>query len=191
MLQRQPFSGGHQHQGGPVGSVNPPSQVLGPNYPQNQSYIITAPEVCGAIVVTNHYSDGDDRLSILAVRVPGLVAFTGDPHIVLTGSTSTHGQNHYCLPDLQTMLRALANRFFRKFSRKLFVNDMSLVDGGLFDIKGDWNTPHKTHRDGRRVDINSTSMSSDEKDFFKKAAKDVGFPTVILEDDPPHWHLEI
>jgi murein endopeptidase len=35
----------------------------------------------------------------------------------------------------------------------LFINDMSLPYGGLFDVNGDWKTPHKTHRIGKSADI--------------------------------------
>jgi len=35
----------------------------------------------------------------------------------------------------------------------LGVNDMSLVNGGLFDIDADWDTPHNLHRSGTSVDI--------------------------------------
>jgi hypothetical protein len=80
---------------------------------------------------------------------------------------------------------------FAAFKKKIFVNDMSLIDGGLYDIYHNWMPPHITHRDGRRVDINSTSMTQAEKDFFRQVAIQVGFRSVVLETNPEHWHLEI
>ncbi|MDE1863696.1 MAG: hypothetical protein KGI33_12415 [Thaumarchaeota archaeon] len=38
----------------------------------------------------------------------------------------------------------------------LSVNDMSLPEGGLFDIGDNWNVPHQDHRLGRAFDVNQT-----------------------------------
>jgi len=38
----------------------------------------------------------------------------------------------------------------------LNINDMSLPNGGLFDILGHWTPRHHTHRVGRDVDIRTT-----------------------------------
>jgi hypothetical protein len=35
----------------------------------------------------------------------------------------------------------------------IYINDMSLPYGGLFDIQGNWRPPHVTHRTGRNADI--------------------------------------
>lgn len=184
-------SGGHVHSGGLTGTVQPSSVVLGPNYPQNALTVITAPEAGGMLLIRSRFSTGPEFNQTVAVAVPGLARFAGSAEIVLTGATSSHPDNHYGLPRLNTAILKLAKAFYKQVNKRIFVNDMSLVNGGLFDIGGSWTPPHKTHRDGRRVDINSTSMTANEKAFFQTAAKAAGFSVVILEAAPEHWHLEV
>lgn len=40
----------------------------------------------------------------------------------------------------------------------LLLNDASLLRGGLFDIEGNWTTPHAGHKNGLGVDINSNGV---------------------------------
>jgi hypothetical protein len=194
-LARLANSGGHQHPNsgaGPAGSAAPNSFVLGPNYPQNQRVVVTAPEAGGTVVMTSRFSQGNPSVitSAIQVRIPGLVAFGGGPGIVLTGSTPTHPVNHYATATLVNLVTQLGQSYFQQFNRPIFVNDMSLVNGGLFDHQANWRPPHQTHRDGRRVDINSTTMTPEQQAFFRRTATALGFTTVTLETNPPHWHLE-
>ena len=124
------------------------------------------------------------------VTVPGLVALTGGVGIILTGSSSTHPQNHYGLPLLVSKIQQLALTFHTKYNKNIYINYMSLPQGGLYDFHNNWAPPHATHREGRTVDINSTTMSGPEKDFFRQAASKAGF-NVTLETNPEHWHLSI
>ena len=39
-----------------------------------------------------------------------------------------------------------------------WINDASLINGGLFDITGRWDIPHNTHRVGRDIDFRTTSV---------------------------------
>jgi hypothetical protein len=50
---------------------------------------------------------------------------------------------------------------------QLSINDMSLIRGGLFDIRGNYSTPHKTHRTGESVDINKDTASGVQLDCTK------------------------
>lgn len=194
-FSRQAQSGGHKHandaNGGPAGSALPPSHLLGPTYPQNQVFTIAAPEAGGLADFYTRFSTGENLPGVLSVLVPNLTEFTGGVGITLVGATDKHAENHYGLPQLNAAIAALGQKFHTKFKKNIFVNDMSLPKGGLFDISGAWQVPHATHRDGRRVDINSTSMTKPQQDFFRTAAKEAGFRSVVLETSPPHWHLEI
>jgi hypothetical protein len=146
----------------------------------------------GTIQQTAHFSAGVNPvfLGINRVLVPGFITLTGGVGITLTGSSETHPQNHCGTPLLITKIRQLASAYHAKFNKNIFVNDMSLPDGGLYDFCNTWAPPHATHREGRTVDINSTSMSPNEKEFFRKTASGFGF-TVTLETDPEHWHLSL
>jgi len=52
------------------------------------------------------------------------------------------------------MIPLIAENYLVLSGRMLSVNDMSLPKGGLFDIRGNWSSPHQTHREGRDADIN-------------------------------------
>jgi len=195
-LTRVANTGGHSHSNsgtGPAGSVTPSSFVLGPNYPQNQQVVVRAAAASGTLLLTSRFSAGSPSVltSNIYVRVPGLAGFGGGKGITLTGATQTHPTNHFGLPALNNMVAQLGAKFYDKFNKNIFVNDMSLAEGGLFDHKATWAPPHQTHRDGRRVDINSTSMDDEQRLFFETTAKSIGFRAVVLETNPPHWHLEI
>lgn len=53
-------------------------------------------------------------------------------------------------------LTAIAELYNQLSNSVLSVNDMSLVKGGLFDIKNNYTVPHRTHRTGQSADINKT-----------------------------------
>jgi hypothetical protein len=191
-LNRLQNSGGHNHPGGPAGSIAPQAFVLGPHYPQNQPAVFTAPLAAGSVQMVAAFSVGNPSTvtGLNRVAVPGLVILTGGVGISLTGASPTHPVNHSGLPTLVTKIQQLATSFHGKFGKNLFVNDMSLPEGGVYDFKNTWAPPHVTHREGRTVDINSTSMSPGERDFFKSTALALGF-SVTLETNPEHWHLSI
>lgn len=189
-LSRLQNTGGHNHPGGPTGSVAPQSFVLGPRYPQNQPSVFTAPVAAGSVQMVSSFSPGGTTTGLNRVAVPGLITLTGGVGISLTGASATHPVNHGGMPILISKIQQLAAEYHSKFGKNLFINDMSLPDGGLYDFKNTWAPPHVTHREGRTVDINSTSMAQPEKDSFRVMALSLGF-SVTLETNPEHWHLAI
>ena len=43
---------------------------------------------------------------------------------------------------------------YNQYGENIFVNDISLKDGGVFDLNQNWSPPdHSLHREGRNVDI--------------------------------------
>lgn len=178
---------GHSHDGGPTGTIEPASFTLGPNYPQNATSIFRAPDACGLI---RHVAAGGGQqvTAYKSVVLSGLVALGTATGLTLVGSSATHPDNHSGTPQLVSGMYQLGRKFYEKFQKNLFVNDMSLSMGGLFDHRATWSPPHQTHRDGRNVDINWSSMTNVERDFFKLTAEALGF-TVELHENPKHWHL--
>jgi hypothetical protein len=69
-------------------------------------------------------------------------------------ATPTLAHNHYGTSEVGNGALAIAKTIFKEFGKKISINDMSLPWGGLFDINGDWLTPHTSHRRGMSVDIN-------------------------------------
>ena len=191
-LERLWGTGGHLHSGGPVGSVSPSSFTLTGPYPQNVQVTFTAPDACGNIRQRGVFSDGTVDTDYNNVAYLGLEQLLGSQNIVLTGRTDSHPDNHYGTSSLVTGLRALALAFYQEFGKPLYVNDMSLVVGGLFDINDDWDTPHSTHRYGRNADLNRGDMSETERTFFENTAVSLGFTVEVHpsgEGRPPHWHI--
>lgn len=186
-LYREANSGGHSHGGGPIGTIQPASFTLGPNYPQNVASIFRAPDACGLIrhVVAG---GGQQITNYNNVLLSGLITLGASTGVTLTGSTATHPSNHWATPQVVAGVQELGRKFYEKFQKNIFVNDSSLPTGGLFDHQATWSPPHQTHRDGRAVDINWSSMTAVERDFFKLTAEALGF-TVELHPNPNHWHL--
>jgi hypothetical protein len=134
------------------------------------------------------YSNQVSMDDFIFVTVPNLIMLNNSTSIKLIGATTTHPQNHYGTRGLVSALKSLGADFYEKFGKPLMVNDMSLLNGGLFDINGDWTTPHVEHRDGTNADVRSAGMSNEERTWFRQAATDLGFG-VLLHGDPQHWHL--
>jgi hypothetical protein len=183
--------GGHSHGVGShdaaaVGRIQPASGTLSGGT-DKQTY--TAGAVCGRVrddtvignqTFTNYYN----------IAFPGLVPLEAATGIVLVGSTDTHPTNHYGTPALCNGIRALAAAFHAKWAKPLYVNDMSLPTGGLFDHKATFAPPHATHREGRHVDMNYTSMTDEERTWFKAKGEELGFG-VEIHQNPIHWHLRM
>lgn len=62
---------------------------------------------------------------------------------------------------------------------KLSVNDISLPEGGLFDIHDDWSTPHQDHRLGRAFDVNRTDGSNVFEPCDSYGMSDYPFPSYL------------
>jgi hypothetical protein len=186
--------GGHSHGVGstdPIaaGTITPQSGTLQGNYPQNLIQTYRAGEVCGTVkdVSTVGPNTFTSFYTISAGGFTPLVAGTG---VVLVGSTGAHPDNHYGTSDLNNKTNQLGAAFYTQFSKSIYVNDMSLNSGGLFDINGDFGTPHVTHRDGTHVDMNWSGMTEQEREWFKLKAESIGF-VVEIHPNPTHWHLHV
>lgn len=76
------------------------------------------------------------------------------------GDNGKHdGLNHNLTPAATAALEQLAADYAQTFQppelppAPLHVNDASLPSGGLFDVYGDWKSPHMEHRRGTVVDV--------------------------------------
>jgi hypothetical protein len=184
-LERERGSGGHDHPDGPVGSAQPASG-RGPL----QGIRLTAPEASGRIQVKWTFSAGVVDLDILDVKINGLVKVEAGNSIQLIGVCRHAGGCHWAHPAAKKALKLLADAFYAKFAKPLQVNDISLQWGGLFDINADWKVPHKTHRDGRSIDIRNVGLPTPQQIFIKQEAARQGF-NVHSQTNPPHEHLTL
>ena len=143
-----------------------------------------ASQIAGGFLITAALvSDSTTKDTVnMSVRVPNLVNFASiqTNYWNLTGNTGTttacgsppiqirHSSNHYANQTLYDSLQAALLDFFiwsgssEGFNHylKLYLNDMSLERGGVFDICSNWdvNSLHSFHRVGASVDVNQTAI---------------------------------
>jgi len=78
----------------------------------------------------------------------------------------------------------------------IYINDMSLPYGGLFDIQGNWRPPHDTHRTGRNADISGrgpggTFLQEEMmKEIIREAAKRLNV-SIDCDYERNHYHFTV
>jgi hypothetical protein len=184
--------GGHYHgqetsDSRAAGTINPSSGWFGAGYPQDIPCIYRGGEVCGNVRLRLRSGSQVEVVyeTIVQAYLQPLAASTG---VVLVGSTATHTSNHWGTSGLCDAIARLGRAYHERFGSPIYVNDMSLVNGGLFDLNGNFSTPHITHRDGRNVDMNWSSMNLIQRTWFRSKAEEIGF-IVEVHENPRHWHL--
>jgi len=134
----------------------------------------TAPEFSGVMELTASTNICDQDLIAkdrVTVRVPGLVLLPDRPpyYTKVGGTCSHHGpsdmgipvlcktpdNNHYGTSAVNDNIWFIAIEWYLNFPQEytLFINDVSLPYGGLFDKYGNWQPPHNAHRIGKSADI--------------------------------------
>jgi penicillin-insensitive murein endopeptidase len=183
-------TGGHQHSGNTsdpkvVGKISPSSGVLGKNHTK---VIYKATNFCGRIQLTTKFGGKNVDVDYNDVRFEGLSRLKSHKNLMPYTNDKTHPDGHYGIKKLLAAMQKLGNAFGRKFKKKkLWVNDMSLPWGGVFDSRP---TSHKGHKWGGEVDISYLKQTKEEKEWFKKNAKKY-FTRVTLHGNPKHWHCSI
>ncbi|HXS99350.1 MAG TPA: hypothetical protein VN915_01610 [Elusimicrobiota bacterium] len=84
------------------------------------------------------------------------------------GTPIHHPSSHWATVATSTSALAALEDWYNKTKVVLGVNDMSLAEGGIFDICSDWRPTlnsrtepgHKCHRGGNSVDIDKTGLSN-------------------------------
>lgn len=153
------FSGGHDHGGQrPIGTLNISSCITDASGACMVFY--NSPEVSGVETLSATVDGNSSAQSSkdIFINVPGLTLVPSSNSYRLTGQTASHSQNHYLASEGMKII-GLAARFYKDFSATLGLNDMSLINGGLFDIDANWGKPHASHRVGRSVDIDRCAKS--------------------------------
>jgi hypothetical protein len=134
------------------------------------------PGVFGGNVEIRGRSTGSaSALENIIVRVVGLGDLSSGGNVELIGATTAHPSNHWGTPATVGALVQLANDFyaFTGNTRKLQINDVSLNQGGKFDVAP---TPinynpdgsHVSHRVGRNVDVRThgdSPLTEEQLDF--------------------------
>ena len=125
------------------------------------------------------------------VGAPAPVPEQRDKGVMVTGKTSKHTRNVYGDAAFNTKIVELAKIWGKKGSGMLWINDMSLPQGGKFDINGDYSqrSQHFEHRLGRALDISTEKIRDGVRDpDFERLCKKAKL-AVYMELADKHYHL--
>jgi len=106
---------------------------------------------------------------------------TTSQNYVLYNSTTDaqyHADTHWGTQSLINTLVTIADEYKTIFpaAPPLYINDMSLPWGGLFDVNHDWRVPHKLHRCGNHADIRKVMIpENNRRKFLEIVCKKLSF----------------
>lgn len=159
-----------------------------------------ASEVSGPVTIQGTSKGARTDSTIVQVMVKGLVALSPGAHYEFTGAVAgRHTDNHYGTSAALTAFQALADSIDAWTGEPLGINDISLIQGGLFD-SGDgvswnpWDIPHGFHRNGTHADIRThyangkefpDSLKADIETLWRRVLK---HGTVVKEGN--HLHVQ-
>lgn len=195
-------SSGHVHTGGKPGGFfqTPESDPLeavtintGASGVVKLYYV--ASEVSGPVTIEGASPSAARESTMVYVKVPGLVAMSPGASYVFTGAIANrHTANHFGTPQALQAFREFADSVSAWIGEPLGINDISLADGGLFDVgPSAWDIPHGYHRRGTHADIrtkyaNNIVFSRKEQARMRALWKvTLGYGEPVDEAD--HLHL--
>lgn len=207
-LQVEPASGGHAHADEPV---RRPRGTLSGNgqsgeiitVPAGSMFSYTAPVVAGDHTIEATCLDATRTCTQegpkgVWVGIRNLQALQADPNYVLIkpNADQNHPSNHYVSVTTQEKIQGLAADYRKRFPNDppLYLNDASLVRGGLFDLGANWSSRprgHSTHRFGTDIDTNESIPTSNYVDLMNTVAPRHGCNAQIHSGATlnEHFHL--
>ena len=100
------------------------------------------------------------------VDVPGVLVRVGDVGARHRGNRPLQEANHWARPGVREALEASASKFNSATSGfPIYVNDVAMTWGGVFDIKFNWKDPHIQHSYGFAVDVRTKSPGTGNSCF--------------------------
>jgi hypothetical protein len=130
---------------------------------------------------------------IIDIKVKNLVELSTGTGYSLVGQTNTHPSNHWVIPEFKTDLEDIGKLWKQRCPKSdpLYYNDASLKWGGLFDIKGNWTSPHDGHDTGVHIDISKKWIrkGNREKALRTICEKAIIFSEGDKETEIPHYHV--
>jgi len=158
---------GHLHTGGkPAGTL---SLLTVPTGSGTAEVTYTAPEASGPVAIRGTSDGALDALDTIRVRVSGLRPLSPGTNYFLTGAPGQHEGRYHGTPAFLSALGVLADSLAAykariptlpvseqptgMFPAQLGINDLSLPEGGIFDLQNNWGPDHAEHRIGTNADI--------------------------------------
>ncbi len=160
----------------------------------------TAGEFGGEVTFTASVTvQGNELMStkMVHVRVPGLTLLPDTSQAVYKklggdynhpGPDDTHfggnyqhdpDYNHWVRTDVMPHILGIVSDWNAKGNSVLFINDISLIDGGWFDVNGRWSGSHNSHRVGRDADILTTTTEGGDGVWVHQETYADGSPVVF------------
>jgi hypothetical protein len=201
-LRATELSSGHDHSGGkPTGILQSLQKTPVAPGPVNTGpagvakLYFVASEVSGPVIVGGASPNAASDSAMVSVQVSGLVALPPGASYVFTGAVANrHTANHFGTPQALDAFRHFADSVSSWIGEPLGINDISLPEGGLFDVGSvGWEIPHGFHRRGTHADIrtryaNSTTFSPKLQARMRALWKvTLGYGEPVNEAD--HIHL--
>jgi len=132
-------------------------------------FTFRAPAPAGEHTITATCPGCNSADAYIKVMVDGLVPIPGSPYYALQDSAGNvigavrnkHSANHYLTKEAIKKLNDFAKKYSTTvlLNAKLYLNDASLVWGGLFDVGNTpWTSPHEGHDRGVSVDIRAENI---------------------------------
>jgi len=147
------------------------------------------------------------RVHTFDVRIGGLGPLGGGPFLNLQPSDFHGSENHFGSGAMVQKIISLGLAYNFDTGESLRILNMSLPNGGLFDVMGDWSPPHKSHRKGTSVDVSrfinaAGTIITGQDRLDRIAIKEVGGLRRFTEKyesecpvfkpgDPPCIHYEL
>jgi hypothetical protein len=138
-----------------------------------------------------------DRGEPMQILVYDLSSLGAGANYHLVGSTASHPDNHYGTSTALNNLPLIAGDYRTQFygqnqipaAERLRYNDMSLTNGGKFDLSNNWcaNCSHAEHRVGINCDVGSGNVAANRRQALEAIFQLRGSPGFLNEGD--HWHL--
>ncbi len=210
----RPNSGGHDHNANrPTGKFITPAKDTVASFQgtTNGEGKATYTYICSGFggvdsILVKGRTDRDTASTIVLVQFSGLIELTSADHYVLIGAhsqgaSSLHEKNHYGTSTLVDKLKELAGAAHAEDNFRLRFNDMSLVDGGPFDYRNNWDTPHQSHREGISADVSSVALGADGTavditedqltEWLASLTQDFGYSIENEVRTARHYHLTV
>ncbi|MEK6542979.1 MAG: Ig-like domain-containing protein [Elusimicrobiota bacterium] len=197
--QALPGSGGHDHDAArPVGAFSASSCTTGSDGVCSVTY--TASVFSGIETVIASAAGAPQQSQDLIVSVPGLALLADSTFYTKVGGTVFHlgpplsiqDHNHYGLQGFNQVIIDLSFHYASRFpGHQLRINDMSLPNGGLFDMNGDWQRPHKFHRLGISCDINTLTGLNQQVNTLEETFlfSLISRLNLLAHREASHWHI--
>lgn len=128
----------------------------------------------------------------LEVKVPDMVVFSTRSYYALIGTTTYHPVNHAGKYNVLKNIQKIAWAYHQEFPGVplLAINDISLPWGGLFDVRGNWKPPHRSHCVGEQVDMRWWSVPEANREKLKEIFQNNGVTNLDQPEDYIHYDME-